>query len=128
MKRDAQLAAMAAAAAAMPDPAMAAVLASEIVSMAANGLPPFPFFDTTNDVMTPEDVAVYLQIPKKKVIAEAKSGRIPARLIAGEWRFLRRAIINWFEKEPSSRDRPSAGIGKDYDEDPEEFIRRARAG
>jgi excisionase family DNA binding protein len=127
MKRKSSMAAMTAEDAALPDPTLTAALVAELASFAANGNPFRPFFDPSNDVMTPEEVAGYLQLPKRTILAEANAGRIPAKQIGGEWRFLRRAIIHWFETKPIPN-RPTSGIGKDYNEDPEEFIRRARAG
>jgi excisionase family DNA binding protein len=47
------------------------------------------------DVLTLEEVAVYLRLPKETIQREATRGRIPGRQIDDTWRFLKAAIDDW---------------------------------
>ena len=49
----------------------------------------------TGDVLTPAQAAELLQVGEDSVIALAESGDLPGRQVAGEWRFLRGAVLNW---------------------------------
>jgi hypothetical protein len=60
------------------------------------------------DVLTLAQAAAYLQLPEDAVRAEAEAGRLPGRSVAGEWRFLRDAIVGWL----SGCDRPPASERK----------------
>ena len=46
-------------------------------------------------VLTIEEVADYLRLPKETIQREAAGGRIPGRLIDDTWRFLKAAIDDW---------------------------------
>jgi excisionase family DNA binding protein len=48
-----------------------------------------------SEVMTLADVAELLQSDEESVAALADSGELPARRIGDEWRFARRAVLNW---------------------------------
>ncbi|HUS15255.1 MAG TPA: N-acetylmuramoyl-L-alanine amidase [Chloroflexia bacterium] len=47
------------------------------------------------DVLTLEELAAYLQLPVAVVVAQAASGALPGRQIAGNWRFLKAAVDEW---------------------------------
>lgn len=47
------------------------------------------------EVMTVEDVAAYLRIPKSSVYKLAQLGRIPSQKVGRHWRFRREAIDQW---------------------------------
>jgi excisionase family DNA binding protein len=47
------------------------------------------------DVLTLEEVAAYLRIPKETIQREAARGRIPGRQLDDTWRFLKAAIDDW---------------------------------
>jgi len=49
----------------------------------------------TPDVLTIEEVADYLRVPKAAVEREVRRGHIPGRRIEDTWRFLRAAIDDW---------------------------------
>lgn len=69
--------------------------------------------------MTLEETADLLRVPVGAVLGLAVSGQIPGRRIAGEWRFVSEAVIDWLSM-PSP---PVAGVRRDFaDEDPEEII------
>ena len=56
-----------------------------------------PFFP---EVLSAEQVASFLQTPVAAVIEMAARGELPARQIAGEWRFSRQALILWLGSVP----------------------------
>jgi excisionase family DNA binding protein len=47
------------------------------------------------EVLTLTEAAAYLRLPEKEVIGLVHSQGLPARLISGEWRFLKTAIQQW---------------------------------
>ena len=47
------------------------------------------------DVLTLEDAAELLRVEPEAVEALASAGELPARRVAGEWRFARRAVLDW---------------------------------
>ncbi|MGC9453591.1 MAG: PTS sugar transporter subunit IIA [Phycisphaerae bacterium] len=49
------------------------------------------------EVMTPHEVAEYLQLAERTVIRMAQRGEIPATKVASQWRFLRPAVREWLE-------------------------------
>ena len=53
------------------------------------------------DVLTLDEVARYLRLPKKTVERQASQGRIPGRRIEESWRFLKKAIDHWLESHDS---------------------------
>ena len=53
------------------------------------------FRPETTDVLTPSQVAELLQVEEKTVRDLARRGEIPARKIGREWRFSRRAVLDW---------------------------------
>ncbi len=53
------------------------------------------------DVLTLEEVANYLRLPKELVERQATKGQIPARRIEDTWRFLRAAIDDWLRSQDS---------------------------
>lgn len=115
-------AAMSAAAAAGSDPSAAMVLASEMSALAANGKPYVP--PSLLDVLTLPQAADYLQLSENAILSEANAGRLPGRCLNGEWRFARRAIVDWLregDRSPSTRQSVSPGAAN-TDEDPEEII------
>lgn len=48
-----------------------------------------------SEVMTLADVAELLQSDEEAVASLADSGELPARRIGDEWRFARRAVLDW---------------------------------
>lgn len=47
------------------------------------------------DVLTVRQAAELLQVEEKTIEGLAEAGELPARRIAGDWRFLRRALLSW---------------------------------
>lgn len=53
------------------------------------------------EVLTLEEVADYLRLPKAIIERQAVQGKIPGRCIEGTWRFLRDAIDEWLRSQDS---------------------------
>ncbi len=51
--------------------------------------------DRVGQVMTSVEAADYLKMHVKTVCRLAKEGKIPARKVGSEWRFLRSVLDNW---------------------------------
>jgi excisionase family DNA binding protein len=49
----------------------------------------------TAEVLTLEEVANYLRLPKETIERQAVRGQIPGRRIEDTWRFLKAAIDDW---------------------------------
>ncbi len=62
-----------------------------------------------DSIMTIEDVAVYLKIPKSTVYILAQEGKIPCQKVGRRWRFRKPTIDRWLdavnEKDLSSSGR-----------------------
>ncbi len=52
-------------------------------------------------VLTIDEVAAYLRLPKEIVERQAEHGRIPGRCIETTWRFLKVAIDEWLRSQDS---------------------------
>ena len=52
-------------------------------------------------VLTLEEVARYLRLPKEIVERHAAQGQIPGRCVETTWRFLKDAIDEWLRSEDS---------------------------
>ena len=48
-----------------------------------------------DSIMTIEDVAKYLKIPKSTVYILAQEGKIPCQKVGRQWRFHKEAIDQW---------------------------------
>jgi excisionase family DNA binding protein len=51
------------------------------------------------DVLTLEEVAKYLRLPKETIERQAAQGKIPGRRIEDIWRFLKKAIDHWLQNK-----------------------------
>jgi excisionase family DNA binding protein len=54
---------------------------------------------TSSKVMTSVDAAEYLKMHVKTVCRLAKEGKIPAKKVGSEWRFLRSVLDRWLTEE-----------------------------
>jgi excisionase family DNA binding protein len=52
------------------------------------------------EVLTLDEAAAYLRVPKADLAKMAMEGDIPARKIGGDWRFLKQAVIDWLRWGP----------------------------
>jgi excisionase family DNA binding protein len=53
-----------------------------------------------SDVMTLEEVMLYLRIPRSSLYKLAQEGKIPSQKVGRHWRFRREAIDRWLEGMP----------------------------
>jgi len=49
------------------------------------------------EVLTLEQLAQFLQTDGETVRALAETGELPGRLVGGEWRFSRQAVLDWLQ-------------------------------
>jgi excisionase family DNA binding protein len=54
--------------------------------------------DNASQVMTSVEAAEYLKMHVKTVCRLAKEGKIPAKKVGSEWRFMRRVLDSWLSK------------------------------
>ena len=90
------------------------------------------------EVMTLAEAAAFLRVPEDGLKADAVKGRVPGRLVAGEWRFTKATLLAWFNEpetaapKKSSKERMRALIGA-WKDDPtvdamvEEIYRKRKA-
>jgi excisionase family DNA binding protein len=62
-----------------------------------------PMSDSINapEVLTVDEVAIYLRLPKETIIRQAMQGVLPGRQIEDTWRFLKAAIDDWLRSHDS---------------------------
>ena len=51
--------------------------------------------EPSEQVMTLEELAIYLKLPKSTVYKLVQEGRIPGQKLGKQWRFGRKAIDQW---------------------------------
>jgi excisionase family DNA binding protein len=54
------------------------------------------------DVLTIEELAAYLKIPKSTLYKLVREGKIPSQKIGRHWRFRKVAIDRWLEEVPAN--------------------------
>jgi excisionase family DNA binding protein len=52
----------------------------------------------TDDIMTIEELATYLKIPKSTLYKQVQEGKIPGQKIGKQWRFGKLAIDRWINE------------------------------
>ena len=55
-----------------------------------------------DSIMTIEEVAVYLKIPKSTVYILAQDGKIPCQKVGRQWRFRKNTIDKWLDSQNDS--------------------------
>lgn len=55
------------------------------------------------DVLTLDEVAQYLRLPRETIERQAIQGLIPGRRIEESWRFLKKSIDYWLESHDSRK-------------------------
>jgi excisionase family DNA binding protein len=53
-----------------------------------------------SEVLTLAEIAAYLRVPEDAVLALVAKDMLPAQEIGGEWRFLKRAVVEWLRLGP----------------------------
>jgi hypothetical protein len=59
--------------------------------------------------MTLAEAATWLRVSADGLKADAVAGRIPARLVASEWRFNKPALVAWLSQPEPPANRPKTG-------------------
>jgi len=60
--------------------------------------------ETRPTIMTLEEVAKYLRLHKSTVYRMAREGKLPGNKVAGQWRFKKDRLVNWFEEQQRLQD------------------------
>lgn len=58
----------------------------------------FPVYEKPGDVLTIEELSIYLKIPKSTLYKIVREGKIPSQKVGRHWRFLKVAIDRWLEE------------------------------
>ena len=53
------------------------------------------------DVLTIEELSVYLKIPKSTLYKLVREGKVPSQKVGRHWRFWKEAINRWLDETPS---------------------------
>lgn len=61
------------------------------------------------DVLTIEELAAYLKIPKSTLYKLVREGKIPSQKIGRHWRFRKKAIDRWLDDLPAASDAVQPG-------------------
>ena len=61
----------------------------------------------TGDVLTIGELAIYLKIPKSTLYKLVREGKIPSSKVGRHWRFHKRSLERWLERE--GRSDPGSG-------------------
>ncbi|MCK4340139.1 MAG: helix-turn-helix domain-containing protein [Phycisphaerae bacterium] len=56
-----------------------------------------------DNVMTIEELAKYLKIPKSTLYKLAQEGKVPGQKVGRHWRFHREAVDKWLTERPDKR-------------------------
>ncbi len=71
--------------------------------------------DQGQDVMTVEEVAIYLRVSDRTVYNWAKNGEIPSGKLGSTWRFSRKAVEHWVHDRLGHRKHRSASLKMSLD-------------
>jgi len=62
-----------------------------------------PTIPVDGDILTVEELHLYLKIPKPTLYALAQNGRIPAAKVGKHWRFRKHDIDDWLNAQKWAR-------------------------
>jgi len=54
-------------------------------------------YEKPGDVLTIEDLSVYLKIPKSTLYKLVREGKVPSQKVGRHWRFRKEAIDRWLD-------------------------------
>ena len=54
--------------------------------------------EKTGDVLTIEDLSIYLKIPKSTLYKLVRESKVPAQKVGRHWRFRKEAIDRWLDE------------------------------
>jgi excisionase family DNA binding protein len=67
---------------------------------------------TNEEVLKIKDVAALLKVGEKTIYSMAQSGELPAFKVRGQWRFSRKDMDEWIEKQKEATQGLSEDEGK----------------
>jgi len=59
--------------------------------------------EPSGDVLTIDELAVYLKIPKSTLYKLVREGSVPCQKVGKHWRFHKDAIDEWLKQQPRTR-------------------------
>ena len=59
--------------------------------------------EPAGEVLTIEELAVYLKIPKSTLYKLARDGSVPCKKVGKHWRFHKDAIDEWLKQHPLNK-------------------------
>ncbi len=59
--------------------------------------------EPSGDVLTIDELAVYLKIPKSTLYKLVREGSVPCQKVSKHWRFHKDAIDSWLKQQPSTK-------------------------
>jgi len=59
--------------------------------------------EPSGDVLTIDELAVYLKVPKSTLYKLVREGSVPCQKVGKHWRFHRDAIDAWLKQQPSTK-------------------------
>ena len=63
--------------------------------------------DPNSDILTVDEAAGLLKIPRSSVYKLAQEGKIPAQKVGRHWRFYRPTLLNWIAGQINFEGKPS---------------------
>ena len=66
------------------------------------------------DILTVQEAAELLKIPRSSVYKLAQEGKIPAQKVSRHWRFYRPTILKWIAGQASFESKPSTPKKLDF--------------
>jgi len=60
--------------------------------------------EPSGDVLTIEELASYLKIPKSTLYKLVREGSVPCQKVGKHWRFHRDAIDDWLKQRPRTKE------------------------
>ena len=60
--------------------------------------------EPADQVMTLEELAIYLKLPKSTVYKLVQEGRIPGQKLGKQWRFGKQAIAQWLNNQADGQE------------------------
>ena len=70
--------------------------------------------EKVNDILTVDEAAELLRIPRSSVYTLAQQGRIPGQKVGRHWRFHRVTLEKWIAKEVSFDGKKTEAEGYDF--------------
>ncbi len=59
--------------------------------------------EPSGDVLTIDELAVYLKIPKSTLYKLVREGSVPCQKVGKHWRFHKDAIDAWLKQQPGTK-------------------------